>query len=282
MPLDPSPSDDADPSSDLRVLLVDDEEPARWRLQGLVEGCASPRARVVGEAANALQARVWLAEHGCDLVLLDIAMPGPNGLALAEELRRGAATGPAVVFVTAHAEHALQAFELAATDYLTKPVRRERLQAALQRVADQRALRRGQAPGGAAAAPPEDEAVLVVTDRGRVLRVPVADVLYLKAELKYVTVRTRRHSHVVDDSLSDLEARLGAAFLRIHRNALVARRAVRALERRTVGGTDEEPGESWAVNIAEVDEWLAVSRRQVQAVREALVEAGAVARGPRR
>ena len=269
MSLSASPAD-----APLRVLIVDDEEPARWRLRSLVEDCPAPRAEVAGEAANATQARVWLAEHACDLLLLDIAMPGPSGLAFADELRRSAPASLAVVFVTAHAEHALQAFDLAATDYLTKPVRRERLQAALQRVADQRALRLGStSPSSAVPAPPgaAEDAMLVVTDRGRVVRVPLADVLYLKAELKYVTVRTARHSHVLDESLSELEARLGPGFLRIHRNALVARRAVRALERRAVAGADDEPGEAWAVRIAEVDEWLAVSRRQVQAVREALL-----------
>ena len=100
--------------------------------------------------------------------------------------------------------------------------------------------------------------------------------LYLKAELKYVTLRTADHRYVLDESLSELEERLGDRFLRVHRNALVARRAVRALERRViVGEGDDEGGEGWAVRMAPVDEWLAVSRRQVAAVREALVAAGA-------
>ena len=117
--------------------------------------------------------------------------------------------------------------------------------------------------------------MIVVSDRGRVVRVPLADVLYLKAELKYVTLRTAERSHVLDESLSDLQERLGERFLRVHRNALVARTAVRALQRRVMPGEgDEEGGESWAVCIAPVDEWLAVSRRQVAAVREALVAAG--------
>lgn len=257
--------------SPLRVLIVDDEEPARWRLHGLVAGCPSPRAEVVGELASAAQARVWLAEHECDVVLLDIAMPGSNGLAFAEELRRGGRAAPALVFVTAHAEHALQAFELAATDYLTKPVRRERLQAALQRVDEQRSPRAPRSAPSPTAQAPAEPPMLVVTDRGRVLRLPLAEVLYLKAELKYVTVRTAERSLVLDDSLSELEARLGPAFLRIHRNALVARQAVRALERRVVAGNEDDAAEAWAVRIAQVDEWLAVSRRQVQAVREALL-----------
>lgn len=258
----------------LRVLLVDDEELARLRLRALVEDCADPRATVVGEAANAAQALVWLQSHGqgptapqgsraCDLVLLDIQMPGRDGMQLAEELR-ALPLPPAVVFVTAHSGHALKAFDLEAVDYLTKPVRRERLQLALQRVS----ARLGQP-------------VVIVSERGRVVRVPVSDVLYLKAELKYVTLRTATHTYVLDDALSDLEHRLGDRFLRVHRNALVARSAVSALERRTMtdgegDGTDEGgvTGECWAVRVAPVDEWLAVSRRQASAVRDALAASG--------
>jgi two-component system response regulator AlgR len=257
----------------LRVLIVDDEELARLRLRGLVHDSVEPKASVVGEAANAAQALAWLAGNSCDLILLDVQMPGRDGLQLAAELKR-LAEPPAVVFVTAHAEHALHAFDLDAVDYLTKPVRRERLHAALQRVAQRLALQRGVA----AATPPlepDDAVAIVVTDRGRVLRVPLAEVLYFKAELKYVTLRTADHTYVLDEALSDLEQRLGERFLRVHRNALVARGAVRALERRGVAGErDDEGGESWAVRMAPVDEWLAVSRRQVAAVREALVAAG--------
>jgi two-component system, LytTR family, response regulator AlgR len=250
----------------LRVLLVDDEELARLRLRTLVHECTEPAARVVGEAHNVAQALAWLAAQDCDVVLLDIHMPGRDGTQLAAELRQ-MKQPPAVVFVTAHAEHALKAFDLAALDYLTKPVKRERLQAALQRVAQRRAPA---APVSAA----EDEPAIVVSDRGRIVRVPLGEVLYLKAELKYVTLRTAARSYVLDESLSDLETRLGDRFMRVHRNALVARAAVRALERRTLAGADDEGGESWAVCISPVDEWLAVSRRQTAAVREALVAAG--------
>jgi two-component system response regulator AlgR len=258
------------------VLLVDDEELARLRLRGLVHDCPDPKAEVVGEAANVVQALVWLAEQRCDLVLLDVQMPGRDGTQLAAELKR-LPEPPAVVFVTAHAQHALQAFDLDAVDYLTKPVRRERLHAALQRVAQRLASRHGAAPVAAPAVPDEVPAI-IVTDRGRVVRVPLAEVLYFKAELKYVTLRTAEHTYVLDEALSDLEQRLGERFLRVHRNALVARNAVRALERRAApaGATerDDEAGEGWAVRMAPVDEWLAVSRRQVAAVREALVAAG--------
>ncbi len=259
-----------DAATGLRVLVVDDEELARLRLRGLVNECPEPRATVVGEAANATQAHVWLATQQCDVLLLDIQMPGRDGTQLAAELRRQERS-PAVVFVTAHAEHALHAFDLEAVDYVTKPVRRERLQAALQRVANRLSI--GAAEPAAEAI--EEAPVIVVSDRGRVVRVPVADVLYLKAELKYVTLRTPTHTYVLDDSLSELEERLGARFLRVHRNALVARHAVRALERRVVAGEgDDDGGEAWAVCMTPVEEWLAVSRRQVAAVREALVAVG--------
>ena len=257
----------------LRVLVVDDEELARMRLKSLVAECGEPRCTVSGEAANASQALVWLATHECDLLLLDVQMPGRDGTQLAAELRMKT-PAPAIVFVTAHAQHALKAFDLEAIDYLTKPVKRERLQMALRRVAQRLAA------GQPSLVPTpvvvtEDGPVIVVSDRGRIIRVPVGDVLYLKAELKYVTLRTADHTHVLDDSLAELEERLGDHFLRVHRNALVARRAVRALERRTLAGDPEEEGaEGWAVCMAPVGEWLAVSRRQVAAVREALVAAG--------
>jgi two-component system, LytTR family, response regulator AlgR len=257
----------------LRILLVDDEDLARMRLRGLIADCVEPRAMVVGEAANALQALAWLAGARCDVVLLDVQMPGRDGTQLAAELRR-MSDAPAVVFVTAHAQHAVRAFDLEAVDYLTKPVRRERLHQALQRVAQRLARQRGDGPL-APPAPADEAPVIVVTDRGRVLRVPLDEVLYFKAELKYVTLRTADHTYVLDEALSDLEQRLGERFLRVHRNALVARSAVRALERRGVAGEgDEEAGEGWAVCMAPVNEWLAVSRRQAAAVREALVAAG--------
>jgi two-component system response regulator AlgR len=248
----------------LRVLVVDDEALARLRLCSLVAECPSPAAVVAGEAANAAQAMAWLAANDCDLVLLDIRMPGRDGLQLAEDLARHA-SAPAVVFVTAHADHALEAFDLHAVDYLTKPVRRERLRAALERAAQRVAQQRA-----SAAAPAEP--VIVVSELGRVVRVPVREVLYLKAELKYVTLRTAERTYVLDDALADLEQRLGNRFLRVHRNALVARHAMRALERRAAA--DDDGSEAWAVRVAPVDEWLAVSRRQAPAVREAMHAAG--------
>ncbi len=245
----------------MRLALVDDEPLARLRLRALLQALPELQAQVVAEAGDAEAAIALLQATPVDAVLLDIRMPGPGanaGLALAVALRR-LPRPPALIFVTAHAEHALRAFDLEATDYLTKPVRRERLLAALQRVAQ-----RLREPALPPAAP-----VLVVSDRGRVLRLPLAEVLYLKAELKYVTLRTAERSHLLDDTLAALAGRVGAGFIRVHRNALVARRAIRALEPALPTGTD-----GWAVRVAPLDEWLAVSRRKVAEVRAALAEPG--------
>jgi len=238
----------------LQVLIVDDEPLARSRMRTLLAGCATPAVNVAGEAANAAQAMELLARTPLDAVFLDVQMPGADGVTLARTLR-GMARPPAIVFVTAHAEHAVAAFEVEAIDYLTKPVRLERLQAALEKV------ERRSAPG--AEAEPE---VLLIQDRGRTERVPLAEVVYFKAELKYVTVRTPDRSYILDGSLAELEEKFSDQFLRVHRNALVARKAVRALEKHY----DAEEGEGWAVRLTGIDELLAVSRRQLTAVREAL------------
>jgi two-component system response regulator AlgR len=250
----------------MNVLIVDDEELARLRLRALLAGLPELDVTVVGEAGDADEALALLQRTAADAVLLDIRMPGRDGLRLAQVLR-ALPQPPAVIFVTAHADHALKAFELEAVDYLTKPVRSERLFAALQRV------RQRLNPSSGAA--PLEAPALVVSDRGRVLRLPLAEVLYLKAELKYVTLRTAEREHLVDETLSDLERRLadlGGAYIRIHRNALVARHAIRALELRGAAGDSSSDG--WAVRVAPLDEWLAVSRRQVAAVRTALEQDG--------
>jgi two-component system response regulator AlgR len=244
----------------LQVLVVDDEVLARSRLRTLLAECTAPAARVGGEAGNATQAMELLRRQQFDAVLLGIRMPGADGLALAQALRT-LAQPPVVIFVTAHAEHAVQAFELEAADYLTKPVRLERLQAALEKAERAAIARRG-----ALLAPAQD--VLVIQDRGRTERIPLTEVLYFKAELKYVTVRTAARSYILDASLSDLEEKYRSQFMRVHRNALVARQALRALEKHE----DPEEGEVWAVRLNGVDELLAVSRRQLTAVREALSE----------
>lgn len=247
----------------MNILIVDDEALARSRLRTLLSDCSDIQRCTVAEASNAAETMALLGPTGgraYDLVLLDIHMPGQDGLALAHALQ-ALPQPPAVVFVTAHADHAVSAFELDAVDYLTKPVRRERLQQALAKV--QRTSR--QAGPSAVPSLPEGE-TLLIQDRGRTERLPLAEVLYFKAEQKYVTVRTTTRSYIMDGSLSELETKFAPRFLRIHRNALVARRAVRALEKHY----DPEEGEGWAVRLQGSTELLAVSRRQVAAVREEL------------
>ena len=242
----------------LKILLVDDELLARQRLRTLLADCTEPQAEVLAEAANGPQVITALGQGTFDLVLLDIRMPGMDGVQLAHTIS-SMSEPPAVVFVTAHAEHAVQAFDVAAVDYLTKPVRLERLQQALQkveRIVQAKILQNA------------DSLVdsLIIQDRGRTEKVPLTEVLYLTAELKYITVRTAARSYILDGVLNELEEKYAAQFMRIHRNALIARRAIRALEKHY----DAEEGEGWAVRLNGIPELLAVSRRQLSAVREAI------------
>lgn len=254
----------------LRVLVVDDEALARSRLRALLAECAQPGPGgvvSVAEAATAQQALESLEREKVDVLLLDIHMPGMDGLALAAAVRRRT-PAPAVIFVTAYAEHALQAFELEAVDYLTKPVRVERLRQALEKAARWLQARPQDPSAGA---------FLLIHDRGRTERVPLDDVIYLKAELKYVTVRTPERSWLYDGSLQELEQAHPQRLLRIHRNALVSRRSLRALERasevQAQGDACAEDGDGWVLRLDGVDERLQVSRRQLPAVREALARA---------
>jgi two-component system response regulator AlgR len=239
------------------VLVVDDEPLARLRLRTLLGDCIAPAVSVEAEAANAVQAMDALRRQSFDVVLLDIHMPGVDGLVLAQQLR-SLPLAPAIVFVTAHAEHAVQAFELEAVDYLTKPVRLERLQLALQKAERFTHVSRGLQADFAS------QETLLIQERNRTERLPLHQVVYFKAELKYITVRTASRTFILDGSLNELEEKYGQSYVRVHRNALVARRAIRALEKHF----DPEEGDGWAVRLHGVDELLAVSRRQLAMVRE--------------
>ena len=241
----------------MRVLIVDDEKLARSRLQAILAGCCTLPELQISEAADALQAMRILEQQPIDLIFLDIHMPGASGLSLAREIRHLPQV-PQIIFVTAHAEHALQAFDLDAIDYLTKPISSARLQKALEKVS-----RVQQAREQMAQAP---EKTLIIHDRGRMLRVPLAEVLYFKAELKYITVRTAQATYILDGSLTEIEQDYGAGFMRVHRNALVAKRAITALEKHH----DEEYGEGWAVRLQGIAEPIAISRRQLVNVRSAI------------
>ena len=241
----------------LKVFIVDDEAPARERLRALLGDIAAEVAtRVVGEARHGVEAVERVPASGAEVVLLDIKMPGMGGLEVARHL--GALErAPRIVFVTAHERHAVEAFELNALDYLLKPVRAERLAAALQKasVPPQERLAK------AAEAPRE---YLSVAERSRIVLVPVRDILFLRAEQKYVTLRTRDREHLVEESLVALEREFAVRFVRIHRNCLVARAAIRGFER--APGEDEEA--HWLVVLDGLEERLPVSRRQWPLLRD--------------
>jgi len=241
----------------LKVFIVDDEAPARERLRALLGDIAAEVATsVVGEARHGVEAVERVPASGAEVVLLDIKMPGMGGLEVARHL--GALErAPRIVFVTAHERHAVEAFELNALDYLLKPVRAERLAAALQKasVPPQERLAK------AAEAPRE---YLSVVERSRIVLVPVRDILFLRAEQKYVTLRTRDREHLVEESLVALEREFAVRFVRIHRNCLVARAAIRGFER--APGEDEEA--HWLVVLDGLEERLPVSRRQWPLLRD--------------
>ena len=243
--------------SELKVFIADDEEPARERLKTLLADIAAQvPAQVVGEARNGMQAIELVPPSGAQVLLLDIQMPGMGGLEVARHLAR-LNQPPRIVFVTAHDRHAVEAFELNALDYLLKPVRADRLAAALKKatVPENANLEK------AAEAPRE---YLSLAERNRIVLLPVRDILYLRAEEKYVTVRTRTREHLVEEPLIALEKEFATRFIRIHRNCLVARAAIRGFER-----APNDDGEAhWLVVLDGLEERLPVSRRQWPAVRE--------------
>ncbi len=246
----------------LRVLIVDDEAPARTRLRDLLGDIAATcPSVVVGMAANGIEALRLLETEAVDVVLADIRMPAMDGVELARHLAR-LSSPVAVIFVTAYDQYAVEAFELAAVDYLLKPVRAERLATALGKLRARPAL----SDQGLAALAPGERRHFSVSERGRILLLAIEDVIYLKAELKYVTARTFERDYLLDESLVQLEQEFPQRLLRLHRNCLVAREAVQGVER--VGEPDGEG--YWQVLLKGMDERLPVSRRQWPAVRQAL------------
>lgn len=246
-----------DPSR-LRILIVDDEPLARARLRDLLDDAQAEFPNVVaGEAANGREAVEFVAREAVDVVLMDVRMPEMDGVEAARHLAALPAP-PAVIFATAFDAYAVKAFEVNAIDYLLKPVRAERLLEALRRA-------RPATPdaGALSAAADRPRQHFCIHERGRVHLVPVSEVLYLRAELKYVTVRTAEREYLIEESLTQLEPELGRDFVRVHRNCLVARSAIAGFER--VGS----PGDGgWVAVIRATGERLAVSRRQQHVIRE--------------
>ncbi len=247
----------------LRILIVDDEAPARIRLRDLLGDIAVIQpGTVVGMVANGVEALRLIEAGGVDVVLADIHMPAMDGVELARRVA-GLPQPPDVIFTTAYDRYAVEAFELAATDYLLKPVRAERLAAALAKV---RARQSPPVPASAASDNDGDKQYFSISERGRILLLAVAEVIYLKAELKYVTARTAEREYVLAETLVQIEQEFGERFVRIHRNCLVARSAIQGVKR--AGDTESEA--HWEILLAGVDERLPVSRRQWATVRQKL------------
>lgn len=228
----------------LRVLIVDDERPVRDELTYLLE--RDDRIASVSAADSGTEALRLLREHDVDAVFLDIAMPGLSGLDLAAVLARFG-TPPRIVFVTAHAEHAVDAFDLHAVDYLLKPVREERLREAVRRITD------------VGATPPQDDTIAV--ELGGVTRlVARSTVVYVEAQGDYSRLHTASGSHLVRLPISSLEERWrDTGFIRIHRSLLVSLRHVEEIR--------EDDGR---VAVIVDGRELQVSRRHTPALREQL------------
>ncbi|ALN59894.1 alginate biosynthesis regulatory protein [Lysobacter enzymogenes] len=238
-------------------MIADDEPLARERLRGLL--ALRPDVEVVAEAADGQHALHACAEHRPDLVLLDIAMPGIDGLEAARHLA-AFEPRPAVVFCTAYDAHALSAFEAEAIDYLVKPVRAERLDAALERVRTFAAGR--ERAGDGETAPGQVRSHLCARLRGSLRLIPIEDVHYLHAEEKYVIVHHARGEDLIEESLKSLEDEFGERFVRIHRNCLVARHEIVELKRNAEGHVQ--------AILRHGKQPLEVSRRCVASLRETL------------
>ncbi|MFA9439129.1 MAG: LytTR family DNA-binding domain-containing protein [Rhodocyclaceae bacterium] len=246
----------------LNVVIVDDEAPARERLRDLLSDIAAEQpTRLVGMAGNGIEALRLIENARADVLLVDIRMPAMDGIEFAQHASR-LEPHPHIIFVTAYDEYAVQAFDLNAIDYLLKPVRAERLSAALDKVRRVAPVTHEQIDTFA-----EPRRHLTCSERGKIHLIPISDVVYLKAELKYVTARTGEREYLLEESLVQLEQEFPERFVRIHRNCLVARSAVVGFER-SVG---EEGGEGhWSVRLNHVPEALPISRRQWAHVRSEL------------
>ncbi len=243
----------------LRVFIVDDEPPARTRLRDLLNDCSAQLAlEIVGEAGNGREALDKLAGIAADVVLLDIRMPQMDGIELAQHLNK-LPKPPVVIFTTAYDAYAIKAFDLRVIDYLLKPIRLGRLFEALNRAREavpvQTEVLRELLP--------EPRRNLSIHERGKIHLIPIEQVLYLRAELKYVTVRTTEREYLIEESLNALEKEFITRFVRIHRNCLIAKEAIAGFEK---GGDEGESG--WMVRLKGLEDLLAISRRQQHIVKE--------------
>lgn len=237
----------------IKVLIVDDEQLARDRLARMVTGLKD--YEVVGEAVNGIDAVQQAATLQPEIVLLDIRMPGMDGLEAARHFV-DIEEPPAVIFCTAYEEHAVEAFDLQAVGYLLKPVRKENLEGALGKA---QRVNKAQLAALADDDNSRRSHISARTRRGIEL-IPVDEVRYFQADQKYVTVRHGVGEIIVDETLRDLEDEFADLFVRVHRNALVAVRHIAGLDRSSDG--------HYQIRLQGVEESLDISRRHVAAVRK--------------
>ena len=241
----------------LNILIADDEAPARNRMRDLLSDIE--HVAVVAEAKNGKEAIDLALQTKPDLMLLDIRMPVMDGIEAAQHAQK-IEPKPHIIFTTAFDAYAIKAFDLNAIDYLLKPIRLERLQTAINKA---HALK----PAQIAALKPlqKTRTHLSIHERGRVLLVPIETIIYLRAELKYITVRTVEREYLIEESLTNLEAEFGERFIRLHRNCLVAPPFIAGYEKRL----NQDNEAQWVALLKGINETVTISRRQQHLIRQA-------------
>ena len=240
----------------MNVLIVDDEQLARQRLRHLISGIGEHV--VVAEAATGEQALLKTQQASPDIVLMDIRMPGMDGLEAARYINR-MDNPPAIIFTTAYSDHAMSAFESHAVDYLLKPIKQGRLEEALQSA---KRLTRAQLNELQSNEEDDSRKKICVKTRGSLELIPIEDIIYFKADQKYVTLRTADHEYLIEESLKSLETEFEHLFIRVHRNAIVAETYVNGSAKNTQGHP--------CIIFNDIDDLLEISRRHLPDIRKKL------------
>ena len=238
----------------MNVLIVDDEQLARQRLRHLITGIGEHV--VVAEAETGEQALLKTQQSHPDIVLMDIRMPGMDGLEAARYINR-MDHPPAIIFTTAYSEHAMSAFESQAVDYLLKPIKQSRLEQALHSA---KRLTRAQLSELQADNQSDTRQKICVKTRGSLELIPLEEIIYFKADQKYVTLRTADHEFLIEESLKSLENEFAQLFIRVHRNAIVAESYINGITKNTLGHP--------CIVFNEVDDLLEISRRHSADIRK--------------
>lgn len=244
----------------MNILIVDDETPARNRLKRLINDL--PGFNVIAEAKNGQQAIELCAQHQPEIILMDIRMPGVDGIEAARLINESEDQPPAIIYCTAYSDHALKAFETHAVDYLLKPVVKERLLEALNSTTQ---LTRAQSKVSkdSNGAPSSDQARqhICARVRGNLVLVPIEDVYYFQADQKYITVRHSGGELLIEETLIELEQEFKDKFLRIHRSTLVALDKIEGLEKHE---------NTTFISLQRIEETLEISRRLLPVVRKVI------------